>query len=243
APVVDVDVDAKEFATPAKMQKQVRPLDASQKARMNLKAAVKALAHNDNQTAIIRLRESLQQDASLLRARETLVALYLNTGRSSEAADVLRAGLQRAPKTTSLAMLYARLLANQRQLSQALSVLERARPAMADNLSFYALLAAYYQRDGKHAQAVSIYRDAVKYQPTVASWWLGLGVSLDAMNSPQGNDYQEVLNAFQQAYRGGGLSAEVRTYVRSRIEVLAALVPDSPLSDIEKESLFASEED
>ncbi|NOX77001.1 MAG: hypothetical protein GXP17_10400, partial [Gammaproteobacteria bacterium] len=30
APVVDVDVDAKEFATPAKMQKQVRPLDASQ---------------------------------------------------------------------------------------------------------------------------------------------------------------------------------------------------------------------
>ncbi len=91
APESMAEADAEEFAAPANMQKQIRPLNANQKARMNLKAAVKALEHNDNQTAIVRLRESLQQDASLLRARETLAALYLNAGRSSEAAEVFLA--------------------------------------------------------------------------------------------------------------------------------------------------------
>jgi len=227
APAAIGDAEAGDPQPPAQMKKQVRPLSARQRASLSLKAAVAALEHDDNQTAIARLNDSLREDPSLIIARETLAALYINAGRLAEAAELLRAGLQREPRNTSLAMMYARLLADQGRLPEALSVLEQARPGMKDNLRFHALLAAFYQRAGLHRQAVSIYRDAVKHQPRVASWWLGLGVSLEALGGGADGDPREALDAYRHAYQGGGLNAEVRSYVRSRIEVLTALVPDA----------------
>lgn len=198
------------------INKTIRPLTAEQQSQLAFQSAVKLLGNGKQQAAQRSLEESLTFSPANVRARETLVALLLNAGRMSEAAGLLREGLRLMPGATPLAKLYARILVDQRDVPAAVSVLERALPSASSDVDYHALLAALYRQVGKHAQAAQAYRQILLVRPGVASWWLGLGLSLDAMG-----DYAQALAAFQRAQRAGGLGSEVLTYVQSRITALA----------------------
>lgn len=207
--------------------KTIRPLTADQQSQLAFQRAVKMLGRGKQQAAQLALEEALSIAPTHLRARETLAALLLNEGRVSEAASSLRDGLQLMAGATPLAKLYARILVDQGDVTMAVGVLERALPAVSADPEYHALLAALYRQEKKYAQAARTYQQILLQRPGVASWWMGLALSEDAMGKNA-----KALVSFQRAQRAGGLGAEVMKYVRTRIAALTPAVPAAPPKSI-----------
>ena len=206
---------------PNNVNKTIRPLTIEQQAQMAFQDAVKMLGRGDESGAQQKLEKVLLIEPAHMRARETLSALLLNTGRVSEAAEKLSEGLRLRPASTALAKLYARVLVDQGDNDAAVAVLERARPLVAADPEYYSLLAVLYRGVGKYAQASQVYQQMLQVRPGVAVWWMGLALSEDAMGSSA-----KALEAYQRAQRSGGLKAEVLKYVQSRIAALTPVESD-----------------
>lgn len=206
------------------VNKIIRPLTSEQQAQIAFQDAVKLLGRGDEPAAQHELEKALSIEPVHMRARETLSALLLNTGRVSEAAQTLSEGLRLRPTSTPLAKLYARVLVDQGDNDAAVAVLERARPLVATDPDYYALMGVLYRGVGKHAQASQVYQQILQARPGVAVWWMGLALSEDAMGSSA-----KALEAYQRAHRAGGLKAEVLQYVQSRITALTPSVADKSL--------------
>ena len=210
--------ESRPAATP--VSKQVRPLDETQRAEQALRRGVGLLGQGRQAEAELALREAVDLDPRLARAREALAAMHLNDGRISEARNLLADGLRLAPGEAGLARLYARLLAERGELAPALIALQRARPPLADDPDYHALLAALYQRAGQHEPAAWTYRQLLARDGGRAAWWMGLAISLEALGEPAA-----ALDAYVKAHQlGAGLSAEVLDYVSGRIRALAPSV-------------------
>jgi MSHA biogenesis protein MshN len=200
------------------VNKTIRPLTSEQQAQIAFQDAVKLIGRGDESGAQRALEQALSFEPNHVRARETLSAMLLNTGRVSEAGDSLREGLRLQPTSTPLAKLYARVLVNQGDNAAAVVVLERAAPRVGDDPDYYALLAALYRGVGKHAQAAQVYQEILRLRPGVAAWWMGLALAQDAMGSSA-----ESLEAYRRAQRAGGLRGEVLQYVQTRIAALTSV--------------------
>lgn len=211
------------------VNKIIRPLTDKQKSRQAFQRAIHMIARDDRQSAQRVLEEALSFSPSHLRARETLAALLLNAGQPGEAASSLREGLQLMPKAAPLAKLYARILADEGDIDTAVEVLEQARPTIAADTEYHAVLAALYQKSGKHAQAAQVYQQILLQRPNVASWWMGLALARDAMG-----EATTALTAFQRAQRAGGLGGEVLKYVQTRIVALTPSVPMNINHDLDE---------
>jgi MSHA biogenesis protein MshN len=166
----------------------------------------------------------LKIDPAHGRSRETLAALMLNEGRVAEAAAVLSDGLRLTPQATALAKLYARILAEQGDSAAAIAVLEQAQSADNNDTEYLALLAAFYQREQRHAQAAQTYQRVLQLRPAMASWWMGLALSLESLG-----ESATALAAYQRAQQLGGLSRDVRTFVAERIRLLSATASQQAL--------------
>ncbi len=202
------------------VNKRIRPLSDEQLAQQALRRGLGLLGEGRRAEAEQALREALRLDPRQLRARETLAALYLNNGRLSEAQVLLAEGLRLSPRAAALAQLYARLLAEQGDLAKALTVLQRASPPLTENPDYHALLAALYQRDGQHSSAAWVYRQLLTQRQPRAAWWLGLAISLEALD-----DSEPALEAYLRAHQlGAGLAPQVLAYVGRRIGVLTPRV-------------------
>jgi len=213
-------VDAADVEPAEEMNKTVRPLTDEQQAQRAFQRSVKMLGRGNQQAAQLALDEALVFFPAHVRARETVAALLPNSGRVSEAASTLRDGLQLVPESTPLAKLYARILVDQGDQATAVVVLERALPAVSTDPEYYSLLAALYRQQKKHAQAAQVYQQILMQRPGVASWWMGLALSQDAMG-----EQVQARKAFQRALRAGGLSAAVLNYIQSRVAILTAASP------------------
>ncbi len=204
------------------INKTIRPLTGEQQAQLAFQRAVKLLGRDDQQAAQLALQQSLSFDPTYVRARETLSALLLNTGRVSEAMDRLSEGLRLQPQATPLAKLYARILVGQGDAGIAIGIMERARPAISADPDYYALLAVLYRGAGKNAQAAQVYQQILLVRPGVAAWWLGLGLSQDAMG-----ESDQALDAYGRANRAGGLKPAVLQYVQERIQALTPVISNA----------------
>ncbi|MCF6362184.1 MAG: hypothetical protein L3J88_02255 [Gammaproteobacteria bacterium] len=199
---------------------RIRPLDNEQRAQQALRRGVGLLGQGSQAEAELALREAVRLAPRSPRAYETLAALYFNSGRLTEAQTLLADGVRLSPRAVGLAQLYARLLAEQGELATALAVLQRASPPLTENADYHALLAALYQRAGRHQPAVWVYRQLLAQRGTQATWWMGLGISLEALD-----DSASALEAYLKAHQlGAGLSPQVLDYLGSRIRVLASRV-------------------
>lgn len=203
---------------PGSVHKQARPLDARQRAAQATQRARGLLERGRQTEAELAFAEALRLDADALSAREALAALYLNAGRLAEAESLLRQGLVKNPRAAALARLQARLLADRGELGPAIAVLELARPGLRDDPDYHALLAALYQRAGDNAHAAQTYGELLRLRPAQASWWLGLGLALEAEGDAAG-----AAQAFVRAHQlGAGLEPAVLDWLSRRIATLAA---------------------
>jgi tetratricopeptide (TPR) repeat protein len=225
-PAVNAEsLDSEVLPSPAEqIEKTVHPLSDAQRAEQLFQRGVTELGSGDRSQAGLTLQSALEIDPAHGRSRETLAALMLNEGRVAEAAAVLSDGLRLTPQATALAKLYARILAEQGDSAAAIAVLEQAQSAGNNDTEYLALLAAFYQREQRHVQAAQTYQRVLQLRPAMASWWMGLALSMESLG-----ESATALAAYQRAQQLGGLSRDVRTFVAERIRLLSATASQQAL--------------
>ena len=160
-------------------------------------------------------RRALEIDPGHEAARQTLVALLLETKRVDEAAVSLQEGLALNTGNTGFAMLLARIMVESNDIPTALIVLQR-HPAPPDrNPDFHAFAAALYQRLDRHKEAIEQYQTALGLAPSAGVWWLGLGISFQAVERRK-----DALEAFTRAKSAGNLAPDLLGFVEQRLRQL-----------------------
>jgi MSHA biogenesis protein MshN len=160
-------------------------------------------------------RSALRIDPGHEAARQTLVALLLESKRVDEAAGVLREGLAFNAENTGFAMLLARILVERKDVSAALSLLQRHAAPPDRNPDFHAFAAALYQRLERHREAIEQYQTALRLAPSGGVWWMGLGISYQAVDRPK-----DALEAFTHAKSAGNLAPDLLAFVDQRLRQL-----------------------
>ncbi len=172
------------------------------------------------EAANARLEEALKQDPDHVAARSQLAVQWQSQGRLAEARAVLEEGLQRQPETVEWIKLAARIMVAQGEDDAAINTLARHPPQVAHDPDYHAFLAALYQRRNRHVEAITVYREVLRYQPGYGVWWMGLAISLEA---EQRNP--ESLQAYRQAINTDRLTAELRDFVEQKIAALSQANP------------------
>ncbi|MDO8598467.1 MAG: tetratricopeptide repeat protein, partial [Sulfuricaulis sp.] len=160
-------------------------------------------------------RLALQIDPAHDSARQTMVALQIESKRYDDAAQTLDEGIVASPKNIQFVMLLARLQVERNDAAGALALLDRHEASAAGKADFSAFRAALLQRMGRHAEAIEAYRASLAIAPGTGQWWIGLGISQQAQ--AQGKD---ALESFRRARGAGNLTPELLSYVEQRIRQL-----------------------
>lgn len=195
--------------------KTKRPLTNAQRAELSYQTAVQRITHGDQKIPEAELSQAIELNPNHHRARETLAAVFVNTNRPAMAIEILERGMALAPHYAGFRKIYARILGDKGKYSLAIKAMEHAEVELTQHPDYYALLAAFYQRNRQHNQAVQLYKQLVRHDPQLGTWWLGLGISLEAMQNPGA-----ALDAYQRANRSGSLKTRVAQYVKKKIRAL-----------------------
>ena len=164
---------------------------------------------------MVGFRRALEIDPGHEAARQTLVALLLETKRVDEAAASLKEGLALNAGNTGFAMLLARIMVESDDIPTALIVLQRHAAPADRNPDFHAFAAALYQRLDRHKEAIEQYQAALNLAPSAGVWWLGLGISLQSVGRPK-----DALEAFTRAKSAGNLAPDLLAFVEQRLRQL-----------------------
>ncbi|MBS0370707.1 MAG: tetratricopeptide repeat protein [Proteobacteria bacterium] len=181
--------------------------------------AIESIQQSRTAEAQQALRQSLAADSSNDDARLLLAELLANGGSNGEAITLLRAGLdgasgQRAG-SSGLAMALARLQVADGARTEALATLEHGLAGAADDAEYHAFLAALLQGQGRHAEAAQHYITALRSDPAMPNWLVGVGISLQAENK-----LSDAREAFQRAIDTEELSPEVAQFANERLQQL-----------------------
>jgi len=160
-------------------------------------------------------RSALRIDPGHEAARQTLVALLLEAKRVDEAAVFLQEGLALNTENTGFAMLLARIMVESNDVPTALFVLQRHAAPPDRNPDFHAFAAALYQRLDRHKEAIEQYQVALRLAPSSGVWWLGLGISFQAVEQPK-----DALEAFTRAKSAGNLAPNLLGFVDQKLRQL-----------------------
>ncbi len=158
------------------------------------------------------LRRALAFDVGHVDAREILVARLVHRGDLAGAEKLLDAGLQAVPGEPRFTAMWARLLVERGDLVRALGILKLASPPTAGNEQYHALRAAVLQRAGHHREAVEVYRALLLSRPSSGTWWMGLGLSLEALGEREQAHY-----AYTKAQGSGSLKGKVLQFVEQKL--------------------------
>ena len=161
------------------------------------------------------IRSALQIDPGYETARQTLVALLLESKRMDEAAAVLREGLALNAANSGFAMLLARIMVERNDVKGALALLRAHAPQAGDNAGYPAFAAALYQRLGRHDEAIEQYQAALELAPGAGAWWAGLGISYQATDQRKA-----AAEAFGRAKSAGNLAPPLLAFVDQRLKQL-----------------------
>jgi len=198
-------------ARPGQMEKVVRPLSTSELAESAHREAAVLLQQGRSGEAEQKLRTALGHQPGHAAARELLIGLLLQRGARDEARQQLETGIAQSPGHFTFHRLLARLHVDAGQEAQALALLESINARARNDIEYQRFLAALYQRAGRHADAVKAYRQAVTLRPYDGRAWLGLGISLEALEH-----WPEAATAYQRALAGQGLDERLADYARQR---------------------------
>jgi len=160
-------------------------------------------------------RRALEIDPGHDAARQTMVALLLEAKRVDEAAASLQEALALNTENTGFAMLLARIMVESNDIPTALFVLQRHAAPPDRNPDFHAFAAALFQRLDRHKEAIEQYQAALRLAPSAGIWWLGLGISFQAVEQPK-----EALEAFTRAKSAGNLAPDLLGFVEQRLRQL-----------------------
>ena len=200
------------------MHKRAVPLSNEHRAERAYQEGYDLIAAHRYRKAETALRSALALDPAHIKAREMLVGVFISQGRWVEASELLRVGVEMSPQHHTFRKLYARSLMQLKRDQQAIEVLSSHKPPVAQDPEHYAILAALYQRQGNHGAATRTYSEMLKVRPQMGIWWVGMGISLEAMG-----EQQQAVAAYQQARKSGSLNGDVARYTDNRLLALDAI--------------------
>lgn len=213
APPAEMSEAGDELAA-ARIEKRAIPLSAADKAENAYRDALRLLNERRRADAEAALRTALSEDARHEKARELLVGLQLEQGRSGEALALLEAGVAASPQRPMSYQYLARLHIERGAEAEALALMEGAPPAVRQDSDVAALLAAVYQRGGRHTDAIRAFQAALGTRPREGRWWVGLAISLEAQQQ-----WPAARDAYERA-RAANLDPRLREYSEQRLAIL-----------------------
>ncbi len=197
------------------LEKKVIQVDRVKQSQDLYEAGLDAIDRNELLSAIDKLYMAVDRYAENHAARLTLITLLLEQGDKQAAGDLLADGLKLKPDHSAMASLQARLLVEQKNNRLALYYLLRAQPDIKADPDYFAFIAAILQREQRHSEAIQYYRKVLSINQGNGFWWMGLGISLEAIGARN-----DALLAYLQAKKDEAITANVAQYLENRIQIL-----------------------
>ena len=207
-------VEETEVLSPAKVSKKQNRRSQDQTL---YQAGLEQLQQGDLVAAEASFNQALLLDPKFKAARLQLVGLLQQQMELAQAEDLLQQGLLLTPESPDLRKSYAHLLLHNQRQGEAISLLKTdPAPTVAQDLEYYALLAALLQDTQQFTEAGSVYSQLLQVRPQVALWWMGMGIALE-----HSDDLERARAAYQEALSLPGLQPALQNYVQSRLQVLS----------------------
>lgn len=209
------DADTKSKAGSGQIDKRSQELTAREVAENEYRAGATLLSQGRSAEAQDKFRIALQEFPAHAGARQGLFGLLVAAKRTNEAEHLLHEGLRANPNQPGLAMALARMQVDRGDTPAAVETLQKTAGSGQGSADYLAFLAALQQRQSRHSEAVENYHAALRLAPQSGVWWMGLGISLQALNrNPDAQD------AFRRAKSSNVLSAELLAFVDQRLKQL-----------------------
>lgn len=192
-----------------------RELSLEEQDRNTSQAAVMMMQGGRIGDAYQHLRTFLEVSPTAHQSRETLATLLFAQREYAQARIVVDAGLNQVPNYAAFKKIKARLLMQDNDPAQALTLLRNLPPAVATDTEYHELLATLYRQGNLHEQAISTYKDLLRIDSQQGSWWAGLGISLEAQDKDS-----DALVSYKTALQSANLDTGLRQYVQNRISNL-----------------------
>jgi MSHA biogenesis protein MshN len=199
-------------AAPGNDIKQVNP---QQRNENEFRRGNELLSQGRTPQALEAFAQVLAWDPLHDAARQALVLALLRGKNNAEAERLLVERQALMPRNAGFALILARLQADRGDNDMALETLRSNLPAAAANPSYHATMAGLLARVGQHAQAVTQYQVALRLAPQSGVWWMGLGLSLQAVGS-----LPEAQEALRRARASDNLTPELAAFVDQRLRQL-----------------------
>jgi tetratricopeptide (TPR) repeat protein len=167
------------------------------------------------QQAISLLWQIIESDSEFIQAYQSLAAFQLQQGQIDSARNLLLKGLHLSPNNYDMRKMLAHIYGESGSLKKALAVLMRNAPPIGNDPEYYALLAAYLQKNDNSEKSAEVYRSLIKIEPANGTYWLGYAVALESINklNEAQKAYQKVLNSFE-------MQPILQAYAAERLNVL-----------------------
>jgi MSHA biogenesis protein MshN len=185
------------------------------RAEAEFRAAVELLKQGRTGQAEAGFHGALQIDPAHRGARQALVALQLERGQLESARRLLEEGLKIDPVQPDFSVALARILVERRDFPGALAALQTSAAAAEAHGEHHFLRGTVLQRLGRHKEATDAYRDSLRVQEASARSWIGLAISLEALQHRA-----EASEAFKRALAAGPADGELKTFAEQRIRAL-----------------------
>lgn len=159
-----------------------------------------------------RLTEFVNENDKSFYALQKLFDLYVSQQRLSEAEKVIEKAAHFPGEWFSY--MVAQVLTRRSDYEGAMRALSSHSPEIFDMPNFYALKAGLLHKLNQDDKAVSLYRQLLSLDNRNTSYWLGLSVALDTLNS------DEALSAYKNTLKVAPKNAAYIDYIRRRISEL-----------------------
>ncbi len=174
-----------------------------------LARAADFIARGRNVDAAALLGKVLVAQPQHVDVRRALAALQAEAGQPEAALATLLAGADLHP--ARFAPMAAALQVELGDAPGALATMTRVPPD-AQTPQHHALAAGIAQRSGQHQAAAAAYQRALATQTGEPTWWIGLGISLEALGQ-----YTEARTAYERATALPNTRAELREFAAQRL--------------------------
>ncbi len=198
-------------AVPA-IRKEARNQTAEEEAEDNYRRAQSLIQSGRENLARPLLEAVLRRVPSHVPARQTLATLLSEAGMNLQAETVLREGRTFHPDNAWFSQSLARLQAARGDTEAAIATLQDGLGGRSVNADYHAMLGGLLVRLDRHGEAVRHYGRALESRPDQGTWWMGLGIALDAQGKKD-----EARKAYSRALSTGNLPDNLVAFVRGKL--------------------------
>ena len=211
-------------------QRHDAPNKAAQGSTANRAANIKSVNPKQQSANFYRDAVAMVQDGHLADAQETLTQalganpanhsarqmlanLLVDSGRAGDAILLLGNGLSLAPGNSEFCMALARLQVAAGAKLEAFATLQQGLANAGDDGDYHGFYGALLQSLGRYEESTKHYLVALRSNPSMPTWLVGIGISLRAQKK-----LGDAAEAFQRAIDTGELSVEVANFAGQQID-------------------------